>query len=130
MCIMNINLKWSNNVMIIQIDFLKNDVSEYHQLWTYRGYRKRCLHLDLHVIYIFAVSKMRFSSFTYNVSHLSQANAFVAIIVQFRICIFSAPSLGSFRSRSTSSFNLPTRVYNMLGGQTTYTLSGALKKFV
>ena len=75
--------KWSNNVTIIQIDFLKNDVSEYHQLCTYRGYRKRCLHLDLHVIYIFAVSKMRFSSFTYNVSHLSQANAFVAIIVQF-----------------------------------------------
>ena len=28
---MNINLKWSNNVTIIQIDFLKNDVSEYHQ---------------------------------------------------------------------------------------------------
>ena len=23
--------KWSNNVTIIQIDFLKNDVSEYHQ---------------------------------------------------------------------------------------------------
>ena len=120
--------------MIIQIDFLKNDVSEYHQLSTFRGYRKRCLHLDLHVIYIFAVSKMRFSSFTYNVSHLSQANAFVAIIVQFWICIFSAPSWGSFRSRSTSSFNLPAvlTVYKMLGRQNTYTTNESylLKKFV
>ena len=51
---MNINLKWSNNVTIIQIDFLKNDVSEYHQF-------SMCVHTEaierdvftyLHVIYI------------------------------------------------------------------------------